>query len=53
MSCKHDNQFRNRPDFVAVHESPAGPKRRFRNFRQTVTIGGEADIDPRQRRMTR
>ena len=29
MSCTPDNEFRNRADFVAVHESADGPKRHF------------------------
>jgi len=29
MSCMPDRQIRNRPDYVAAHESAAGPKRRF------------------------
>jgi hypothetical protein len=36
MSCEPDSQFRNRPHFVAVHESESGPSRQAAFFGPTV-----------------
>jgi hypothetical protein len=33
MSCEPDSQFRNRPHFVAVHESESGTKAKYPNGR--------------------
>jgi hypothetical protein len=45
MSCTPDQQFRNSPEFAAVHESVHGTLRHFTATRQCGRFRIEADID--------